>query len=126
MLSKIRKKVFAPLPSAIIAALGYGSWTYWVQQSPQSLTAFSAAIIQAGFAFTSTLLLGSLALYCVKHLKSSQLSFFVCSLMLCTIPSLLHVVNQTEHILFAILPGLLIGHLYLVSLLIAVKNDHLK
>jgi hypothetical protein len=117
MLNNLIKTLLQPVPSASLAALGYGGWSFWVQGSQALTESLSAAIVQGSFAFLSTLFLGQLASWLFLRFQSKLFVFISCSLLLCTVPSLLHTFNQSQQILFAILPGLIVGHLYLCSLL---------
>ncbi|WP_143698145.1 hypothetical protein [Vibrio sp. qd031] len=111
------KKLLQPIPSAGLAALGYGGWAFWVQDSQTFTESLSAAMVQGSFAFLSTLFLGQVARWLFLRFQSKLVVFICCSLLLCTVPSLLHTINHSQQILFAILPGLIVGHLYLCSLL---------
>jgi hypothetical protein len=117
MLHNLIKTLLQPVPSASLAALGYGGWAFWVQDSQALTESLSAAMVQGSFAFLSTLFLGQLAGWLFLRFQSKLIVFISCSLLLCTVPSLLHTINHSQQILFAILPGLFVGHLYLCSLL---------
>jgi hypothetical protein len=109
-----------PFPSACIAALGYGGWAFIAQQFDAALgsssVAVRAAVVQASFAFISTLMLGHFARYMYAQSHSRALAFISCSLLLCLVPSSLHVLNQSPQIFLAVLPGLIVGHCYLSGL----------
>ncbi|RKF14309.1 hypothetical protein DBZ36_16740 [Alginatibacterium sediminis] len=107
-----------PKVSALLAALIYGFWAYYSQQQPGTIIAIRAGAVQACFAFSSTLLLASIALLLLEKLSSRVKAIIYCSCALVLIPLALHFLNGTPNILAAMLPGLVIGHTYLISLVL--------
>ncbi|MBU2863239.1 hypothetical protein KO489_05245 [Reinekea forsetii] len=113
--------------AACIALLGYGSWAALANSNyglKVSLLAFS---IQGSFAFVSTLFSGLVAIYIFQKLPFKPLKYAASLLItmtcLCAIPFILHRVAQTPNIFASMLPGIVIGTLYLSLLL---KHTNLR
>lgn len=100
------------------AALFYGGWATYCNWAYDMKVALTAGLVQGGFAFTSTLILTSLVLYLLKRNNATFTRVFAqSSFPLVTIPALLHFLAGTPNILAAMLPGLVVGHIYLWGLI---------
>lgn len=107
-----------------VAALVYGGWAAYSNWGFGFSAAFYAAFVQGGFAFSSTWLLNQAAnrlvsLYSAKSMSAMkiQLAVFVqCSFFLFSIPWILHKIVGTPEVLMAMLPGFIIGNIYLAYL----------
>ncbi|EAR08720.1 hypothetical protein [Reinekea blandensis] len=110
-----------PHVSALFAFIGYGSWAALSNSSFGWSTSMVALMIQGSFAFTSTLLLGRFTLQLSHRLGTSrraQTTVWLISLtLLVSIPLSLHLLAGTPNTLRTMLPGLLIGNLYVFGLL---------
>lgn len=118
-------QVVAPL----IAGLFYGAWAAYSNWMDSMHTAIVAGTIQASFAFMSTLLLTSLVLHLLeRHRSQPRIVFLQSSLALIGTPATLHLIAGTPNILTAMLPGLVIGHVYLWGLIKRLHNgrEHLS
>lgn len=108
---------YAPVFSFIV----YGSWAAWVNYQTQSQKFISAGMIQGTYAFISTLLLEVSALKIFSILKfkyyAKLMTYIICMILMIGLPILLHFINHTEKIFYSILPGAVIGSVYLYLLL---------
>lgn len=105
----------------IVAALVYGGWAAYSNWGFDMSTALMAALVQGGFAFASTWLLTRAVKYLVARYTEAMLSaikvklvvFAQCCFLLVVIPAGLHLAVGTPNILMAMLPGLIVGNIYL-------------
>lgn len=103
-----------------IAGLAYGGWSAFSNWEHGMQAALLAFLVQGAFAFTSTYILGRMvattAAKCA-NIQSSALQllsvFMVGSTFLWATPTILHLIAGTPNILMAMLPGLIVGHIYL-------------
>ena len=108
-----------------VAALVYGGWAAYSNLMFGLSAAIPAALVQGGFAFSSTWLLNRTVQWLVdKHVKKGfspahvrLIVFAECSLLLLVIPLVLHLMVGTPNIFMAMLPGLVVGNLYLIYML---------
>ena len=105
----------------VFAFLAYGSWATWVNYHAQAPNFMSAGLIQGSYAFISTLLLKIMALNIFNTLKRKQyaktITYFLCLSLMIGIPFVIHYINHTQEIFYSILPGAIIGSVYLFLLL---------
>jgi hypothetical protein len=109
-----------------LAAAVYGAWAGFSNWSAPSASAWIiAAIVQGTFAFVSTLLLTKMVVFLLQW-KTSTLAwwqvYLLCSAVLLFVPSFLHFIAGTPHIIHSILPGAVIGHVYLGYLIFLSKR----
>jgi hypothetical protein len=101
--------------------LVYGGWAAFCNFPHGIAAAGIAFAIQGGFAFSSTWVLGKLLHvshhfyahrdWAINHLR--KLIFANCSAFLVGVPAVLHWLASTPNALWAMLPGLVVGHGYL-------------
>ena len=105
----------------IFAFLAYGGWSTWVNHQSQAQNFISSGLIQGSYAFISTLLLEISALKIFSFFKPRQhakfITYVLCFLLMIGLPVLLHGLNHTHEIFYSILPGAIIGSVYLYLLL---------
>ncbi len=109
-------KSFAP----IIAALVYGSWAGFSNWQYELSKVFMAALVQGSFAFAATWLLTSTVTWLMaRHSETPRpiLVFFQCAFLLLIIPAGLHFLAGTPNIIQSMLPGFVIGNIYLAFLI---------
>lgn len=123
------KKSLVEVVAPWVAALVYGSWGAFANRMFGVDVMLAAASAQGVFAFASTWGLAAVARAMlaiwrqrVVERLALLLSFFACSTILWAIPWSLHLLAGTENILLAMLPGLVIGHVYLAWLLRSLKQ----
>lgn len=120
MLSLLTHRYVAP----ILAALIYGVWAGWVNAEHGNHIALRVGIIQAVYAFVSTLTVAEAAKWMYRKLSPSllhlTLTFFATFGVMLGFPLVVHYLAMTPDILEAILPGLLWGSLYILVLLISL------
>ena len=120
---KTRLLKFAPL----FAFLGYGSWASAVNYWSQSSNFFISGLIQAIYALIATLILRLTVLKLHQQFRSSNkatcYTFLISFILLVSIPATIHYIFATKEILYSILPGAIIGGIYLILILkYEVKN----
>lgn len=101
-----------------LAALAYGGWAAFSNWEYGELNIWlTAGLVQGTFAFVATLLLTRLVLF-LRSWREGRLSavavFCCCSTVLLAVPTLLQWLAGTPDIIQSILPGAIIGHLYLL------------
>ncbi|MDN3649445.1 hypothetical protein QWZ13_11025 [Reinekea marina] len=115
---KLLKK---PKLTAILALMFYGTWASYSNFEFGYSIAITAFMIQGSFAFTSTLVSGYTALFLMKKLQhfSHYLlwSYLITMALLVSIPFVLHTVFLTPNKLLSMAPGMVIGGLYIATLL---------
>jgi hypothetical protein len=108
----------AQIVAPLAAAAFYGGWAMYSNWQFDINTVITAGIVQGGFAFISTLVLTSLVIYLLSRNGATPIKVFIqSSLALTSIPLLLHLSAGTPNILMAMLPGLIVGHIYLWGLI---------
>ncbi len=119
------KKLFHPRLSAAIALLVYGSWAGFTNRDYNLVVILKAFFTQGLFAFIATLLLGTAAQNLFRRngadYKALFISFGVCFVIICCVPSTLHWLIGTPHIFYSVLPGLIWGSLY-IGILLALHH----
>lgn len=100
------------------AALAYGGWAAFSNWEYGDLYIWlTAGLVQGTFAFVATLLLTRLVLF-LRGWREGRLNgltvFLCCSSILLVVPALSQWFAGTPNILQSILPGAVIGHLYLL------------
>lgn len=114
-------RLFQPKIAALLALLGYGLWAGYCNADFGTLTAARAFAVQGLYAWTTTLLLGTLAGTLLLRFGATAggalISYSCCLLLMGLIPWSLHSLAGTPNILISIVPGLLLGNLYLIGLL---------
>jgi hypothetical protein len=117
--SQLRNSALKYAP--VFAFLAYGSWATWVNYQSQAHDFISAGIIQGSYAFISTLLLEKSALKIFRLVKSKKhakfITYLACITLMIGLPALIHYFNHTEEIFYSVLPGAIIGSVYLYLLL---------
>lgn len=105
----------------VFAFLAYGSWATWVNCQSQAQNFISAGVVQGCYAFVSTLLLEISALKIFRLFKSRShaklITYVLCLALMVALPILIHFLNHTHEIFYSILPGAIIGSVYLFLLL---------
>ena len=103
-----------------IAGLAYGGWSAFSNWEHGTQTALLAFLVQGAFAFTSTYVLGRIVAKTADkcaHIKNGLVQrlvvFTASSTFLWATPTALHLIAGTPNILMAMLPGLIVGHIYL-------------
>lgn len=115
------RQLLQPHWAALLALLAYGGWSALCNAAFGTTSMLLAFAIQGGYAFASTLLLGRIAKRLMQTLGTSPhahtMTFLICLILMCAIPLSLHRLAGTPEIFISLLPGLIIGSLYLASLL---------
>lgn len=103
-----------------IAGLAYGGWSAFSNWEHGMQAALLAFLVQGAFAFTSTYVLGRIVAKTADKCAAIQNAvmqlfavFMVGSTFLWATPTVLHLIAGTPNILMAMLPGLIVGHIYL-------------
>ena len=113
--SKILK--FAP----VFAFLGYGSWASEVNYWSQSHSFLVSGVIQGLYAFTVTLILRLTVLKIHQQfqspIKALFYTFIISFILMVSIPAIFHYIFATKEIFYSILPGAIIGGIYLILIL---------
>ncbi len=119
----------APLLNAIAAAAVYGGWAAYANSEHPTMVWLRAAIVQGSTSFGITLTITLLALYAYKRAGQGRrgiaIGWLISATMMAIIPSLLHMAAGTPNILHTILPGLIIGSVYLFTYLLIAERKHL-
>lgn len=114
----LNQRYFAPL----VAALVYGLWAGWVNSEHGIDTGIRVGLVQAAYAFLSTLTVAEAAKWMYSRITPSfvhlTLTFLATFFVMLAIPLAVHSIANTPDIMEAILPGLLWGSLYVLVLLI--------
>ena len=108
-----------PWQISFFAALIYGFWAGWVNSDHGSDIALKVGLIQASYAFLSTALVTFIAQKLLEKFNFSSAARVIALLaswvVMLSIPVLLHTWQNTPDLIEAILPGAIIGTLYLGS-----------
>ena len=114
-------KYLTPKVNAVIAALVYGSWAAFANYEHGLFAWSKAAIIQALYAFASTLSVSVLAQKIYEYFKGTwralAFGFFGSFALMITIPFTIHWIAMTPDIIETIAPGPIIGSFYLMGFL---------
>ena len=114
---KITLLKFAPL----LAFLVYGTWATFVNYWANADNFILSGIIQGSYAFATTYLLKLSVLMIYKKLHQSRLAqiytFTASFVLLVSVPILIHLLANTKEIFYSILPGAIIGGIYLMLIL---------
>ena len=113
--AKIRTFILKLAP--VWAFLAYGFWAGAVNYWAQAPHFVKAGLIQGTYAFITTLLLrlSVLAIYKkFRHTDNAIIYTYLTSfVLLISIPVLIHMTFGTQEIFYAVLPGAIIGSIYL-------------
>lgn len=105
----------------IFAFLVYGTWAALVNYWDSSEQFIKAGLIQGSYAFTTTLLLKISVMNIYKKFYATDYAmiytYVVSFTLLVTIPVMIHYFFDTKAIFYAILPGTIIGSVYLMLIL---------
>lgn len=108
---------FSPWQIALLAAIGYGCWAGWVNSEYGYHIALKTGLIQGSYAFISTAIVTFIAQTVLNHFNASRksrwLALFTSWSVMLAIPITLHTWQHTPDLLQAIVPGAIIGTLYL-------------
>jgi len=114
-ISKLRLNLLRLAP--VFAFSGYGIWAATVNYYAGSNNFIMAGIIQGTYAFLSTLLLKLSVLKIHAIFKSKNrvklMTYLVSFILMLSIPITIHLNSGTQEIFYSILPGVIIGSLYL-------------
>lgn len=126
--------------TSILAAIAYGGWAVFANFEYGAKAAFMAGIVQAVYAFLATMSVSKIAHMifrkCDCGYKGICLGFLASFIVMVCIPFAVHSFAGTPDIVETILPGLIIGSLYLITYLaglhireekkksMAKSNDH--
>ncbi len=118
-IQKIRTFILKLAP--ILAFLVYGSWAGLVNYWDSSEQFIKAGLIQGSYAFTTTLLLKISVMNIYRKFNDTDFAmmytYVVSFILLITIPVTIHYIFDTKAIFYAILPGTIIGSIYLMLIL---------
>ena len=108
---------FSPWQIALLAAVGYGCWAGWVNSEYGNAIALKTGLIQGTYAFISTAIVTLIAKKILNRFDYSRASRWLALLaswsVMLAIPITLHTWQHTPDLLQAIIPGAMIGTLYL-------------
>ena len=108
---------FSPWQIALLAAVGYGCWAGWVNSEYGNTIALKTGLIQGTYAFISTAIVTLIAKKILTLFSYSRGSRWLALLaswsVMLAIPISLHTWQHTPDLLQAIVPGAMIGTLYL-------------
>ena len=111
----------------VIAALVYGVWAGWVNSDHGVNVGLRVGLVQAAYAFVSTLTVAEAAKWLFKRSNESWLAltlvFIATFFVMLAIPVAVHWLAMTPDIIEAIAPGLLWGSLYILVLLYSLKTQ---
>jgi hypothetical protein len=114
---KITLLKFAPL----LAFLVYGTWATFVNYWAHADNFILSGIAQGSYAFATTYLLKLSVLKIYQKLQQTRLAllytFASSFILLVSIPTLIHLLANTKEIFYSILPGAIIGGVYLMLIL---------
>ncbi|MEO0508611.1 MAG: hypothetical protein AAF065_01985 [Verrucomicrobiota bacterium] len=104
------------LVSSVAAALGYGGWAVFVNYEVSPMSGWRAGCVQGSYAFCSTLFL-TIAIRKIYYLGGSGkrgrlIAFAVGIVIIISLPATLNLIAQTPNVIMTILPGILIGSVY--------------
>jgi len=113
--------IFTPRINALIAAIVYGCWAFYTNSEHGLVASSKAGIIQAIYAFMSTLSVSNVALRIFHFFDNKTCGliygFIGSFILMITIPSGVHYVSGTPDIIETILPGVVFGSTYLGAFL---------
>lgn len=108
---------FSPWQIALLAAIAYGCWAGWVNSEYGNNIALKTGIIQGSYAFISTAIVTMIAQTILRYFDATPGSRWIALLaswsVMLAIPISLHTWQHTPDLLQAIIPGAIIGTLYL-------------
>ena len=104
------------LISSVAALLGYGAWAVYANYSVSPVAAWRAGCVQGTYAFSSTLFL-TVAIRKIYNLNKDKaypklIALAAGILIIITLPATLNLIAQTPNVIKTILPGVVIGSLY--------------
>ncbi len=102
----------SPWVAALAAGIGYGAWAFFVNAEHGSKPAWLAGFGQGSYAFVFTLLLADLSLK-VCRWKGFPVAYGLAALLLLSVPAGIHTFLETPDISEAIVPGFIIGNIYI-------------
>lgn len=116
------------LLTALAAGIGYGGWAVFANYEHGPHAYLMAGIIQALYAFASTLSITHIAHWtcqkCNHGLTGITIGFAASFIIMLAIPLTIHKLAGTPDLWETILPGLIWGSIYLMSYLISVDVKH--
>lgn len=102
--------------SALLAALGYGCWSFYINSRVDALMGLQSGLVHAAVAFTATLFFSGLSesLFSLfgKDKWAALLSFLMTCVVLHGYSIGINWINDTPALLLTVLPGILIGTTY--------------
>lgn len=121
----IKEKVTtSSILTALAAAIGYGGWAVYANFEHGAHAWIMAGVIQASYAFLSTLMITHVARYAFLKFNCAYrgiaAGFIISFIVMLAIPVTVHEIAGTPNILETILPGLIWGSIYLISFLVSL------
>ena len=104
------------LLSSVAAFLGYGGWAVFANYAVSPMAAWRAGFAQGTYAFGSTLFL-TVAIRKVfnaagKGVRGKWIGFTTGMVVIISLPATLNIIAQTPNVIKTILPGIVIGSVY--------------
>ena len=101
---------------SVAALIGYGGWAVFANYGFSVTAAWRAGCVQGIYASTSTLLLAlairNIYFFMGSGHRGKLIAFAAGIVIIISLPTLLNTVAQTPHVIKTILPGALIGSVY--------------
>lgn len=124
MSSESKKNNFSTILISLAAAMGYGAWAVYANFEHAFMVFMIAGLIQASYAFLSTLCITHVARWVFLKFKCGlrgvSAGFVLSFLLMFMIPITVHSSVGTPDVWQTILPGLIWGSIYLLSFLITL------
>ena len=128
MITYIRILIHSPLANAAIAGIAYGAWAYIVNMDHDQDASIMAACMQGISSFIFTLIITSIALklyiYCHDSKQGIIFGWIGSVALLIIFPALLHYLVGTPDIIETVAPGIIIGSVYILALLLHYQKTH--
>ncbi len=104
----------------LIAAITYGSWSAYSNSEHGVHASINAGLTQGMVSFISTWLLRTIVFALFNRLNepSATKVFAICSAGMIALPVSTHLMSNTPNIVQAIAPSMIIGHCYLLYLVV--------